>query len=82
MATMIQQRFKEQFSYVGKIRRGEEQRTLKISQFVRSLEPDCDTCIENGSKNYSGTNPKQGNKIVLVYAAKESVSSPVSCVSS
>ena len=45
------------FFYVGKvycIRGGEEQRSLKPSQFVRSHEPDCYTYIEHGSKTRSG----------------------------
>ena len=49
------------FYYVGKtycVRGGQEQRNLKISQFVHSSEPNCYTCVENGSKNLSGTNPK------------------------
>ena len=41
------------FIYVSNtfcIRGGEEQRRLKHSQFVRSYNPDCYTCTENGSK--------------------------------
>ena len=63
------------FFYVGKvfcIRGGEEQRSLKQSQFARSHDPDCYTYIENGSKNKSGVNLKQPNKIVPVYAVPDS----------
>ena len=63
------------FFYVGKcfcLRGGEEQRNLRLSQFVRSSQPDCFTYAENGSKNNSGTNPKQANKVVPVYAVNES----------
>ncbi len=59
------------FFYVGKtfcLRGGEEQRNLKVSQFVRSTDPDCYTYVENGSKNKSGTNVKEKNKIVPVYS--------------
>ena len=59
------------FFYVGKVfclRGGEEQRSLKPSQFVRTTNPDCFTYVENGSKNHSGVNPKQSNKVVPVYA--------------
>lgn len=45
------------FFYVGKrfcIRGGEEQRNLGPSQFLRSLDPDCLTFVEHGSKNRSG----------------------------
>ena len=62
------------FIYVGKcfcLRGGVEQRNLKLSQIVRSSEPDCYTYVENGSKNNNGTNPKQANKIVPVYALTE-----------
>ena len=57
------------FFYVGKcfcLCGGEEQRNLKLSQLVRSFEPDCFTYVENGS------NPKQVNKVVPVYAVSES----------
>ena len=63
------------FYYVGKtfcLWGGREQRDLKISQFVHSSEPDCYTYVENGSKNQSGSNPKQANKVVPVYACPES----------
>ena len=33
---------------------GEEQRSLKRSQFVLSSGPDCYTFVENGSKNRPG----------------------------
>ena len=59
------------FVYVGKafwFRGGEEQRKLKRSQFHRSLDPDCYKYIENGSKNITGVNPTENNKIVPVYA--------------
>ena len=57
------------FFYVGKvfcIRGGEEQRSLKVSQFKRSCNPDFYTYIENGSKNKSGVCLKQPNKVVPV----------------
>ena len=63
------------FYYVGKafcIRGGEEQRNLKRSQFVRSSDGQCYTYIENGSKNRSGINSKEANKIVPVYSCIES----------
>ena len=47
-------------------RRTEE---FELSQFVHSLTPDCFTYVENG---YSAANPKQGNKVVPVYAVSES----------
>ena len=59
------------FFYVGKtfcLRGGQEQRGLKPSQFIRSLNPDCYTYVENGSKNKSGVNPKEKNKVIPVYA--------------
>ena len=59
------------FFYVGKafcLRGGKEQRDLKPSQFLRSSSPDCYTYVENGSKNKSGINTKEKNKIVPVYA--------------
>ena len=62
------------FFYVGKVfclRRGEEQRGLKPSQFVRSGNPDCYTYVQNGSKNYSGVHQNVGNKVVPVYASPE-----------
>ncbi len=43
------------FFDVGKtfcLRGGAEQRNLKLSQLVRSYDPDCYTYVENGSKNY------------------------------
>lgn len=58
------------FFYVGKtfcLRGGEEQRRLKPSQFIRSSNPDCYTYVENGSKNKSGLNLKEKNKVVPVY---------------
>ena len=57
------------FFYVGKafcIRGGQEQRQLKRSQFKRSYDPDCYTYVENGSKNHSGVNFRENNKIVPV----------------
>ena len=39
-----------------------------MSQFVRSTDPDCYTYVENGSKNNNGTNPKQANKVLPIYA--------------
>ena len=62
------------FHYVGKtfyLRGGEEQRNLKRSQFVRSYDPDCYTYIVKGSKNSSGINTKEANKIVPVFACLE-----------
>ena len=59
------------FFYVGKafcLRGGEEQRNSKLSQLIRSSKPDCYTYVENGSKNKSGVNPREKNKIVPVYA--------------
>ena len=50
------------FISVGKVfclRGGQEQRELKISQFVHSTDPDCYTYVENGSKNRSGVNTKE-----------------------
>ena len=63
------------FFYVGKafcLRGGQEQRALKLSQFVRSYDPDCYTYVENGSKTRSGVNPKQSNKVVPVYSCPSS----------
>ena len=51
------------------LRGGQEQRELKISQFVRSADPDCYTYVENGSRNRSGVNTKETNKVVPVYAS-------------
>ena len=62
------------FFYNGKtfcLRGGMEQRHLKRSQFVRSHDPDCYTYVENGSKNHSGINTKEANKIVPVFACPE-----------
>jgi hypothetical protein len=62
------------FFYVGKtfcIRGGEEQRRLKCSQFQRSYNPDCYTYIENGSKNRSGVNVREENKVAPVFACPE-----------
>ena len=62
------------FFYVGKtfcIRGGEEQRRLKRSQFRRSYEPDCYTYVENGSKNRTGVNVRDDNKVVPVFACPE-----------
>ena len=50
------------------MRGGEEQRKLKRSQFHRSFDPDCYKYVENGSKNITGVNPTENNKIVPVYA--------------
>ena len=58
------------FFYIGKcfcLSGGEEQRNLKLSQLVRSSEPDCYTY----TKTISGTNPKLANKVVPVYAQIE-----------
>ena len=46
---------------------GEEECSLKVSQFKRSCNPDCYTHIENGSKK-SGVCLKQPNKVVPMYA--------------
>ena len=62
------------FFNVGKcfcLRGRVEQRNLKLSQIVRSSEPDCYTYVESGSKNNSGANPKQANKVVPAYALTE-----------
>ena len=45
------------FFYIGKrccVRGGDEQRLLGPSQFIRSVNPDCITYVECGSKNNSG----------------------------
>ena len=45
------------FFYNGKvvcIRRGEEQRKLGHSNFMRTSEPECYTYVEHGSKNKAG----------------------------
>ena len=63
------------FYYVGKVfclRGGEEQRSLKPSQFFRTSNPDCYTYAENGLKNNSGSDVKQKNKVVSVYAKPSS----------
>ena len=61
------------FFYVGKAFciRGQEQRQLKKSQFKCFYDPDCYTYIGNGSKNHSGVNFKEDNKIVFVYSCPE-----------
>ena len=62
------------FFYVGKtfcVRGGEEQRRLKRSQFKRSYNPDCYTYVENGSKNHSGVNFREENKVVPVFSCPE-----------
>ena len=51
--------------------RGEEQRSLKISQFKR--EEDSYVYVENGSKNCSGTSTRIANKVVPVYSRPESI---------
>ena len=59
------------FFYVSKtfcLRGGQELRGLKPSQFICSSNPDCYTYVENGSKNKSGVNPKENNKVIPVYA--------------
>ena len=43
---------------------------MKISQFVCSTDSDCYTYVENESKNWSGVNIKETNKIVPVYASQ------------
>ena len=50
--------FRVVFYYVGKVcclRGGEEQRSLKVSQFVRSSDPGVYKYVERGSKNRSGS---------------------------
>ena len=47
------------FFYIGKVFCGEEQRNLKRSQ----SDPDCYTYVENGSKNITGANATETNKI-------------------
>ena len=61
------------FYYVGKTfcLRGAEHRDLKISQFVRSEQPDSYNYIENGSKNITGVSTKTANKVVPVYSSPE-----------
>ena len=64
------------FFYVGKVcclRGGDEQRSLKPSQFVRSSKPDKYSYTENGSKNRSGgiAQLRVQNKIVEIYAVPE-----------
>ena len=53
------------FCYVGKafcLRRGQEQGSLKPSQFVHEYEPDRYTHVENSSKNnQGGFGMKQGS---------------------
>ena len=59
------------FFYIGKsfcLRGGEEQRSLKPSQFIHSWSPDCYTYVENSSRNKSGVSLKESNKVVPVYA--------------
>ena len=64
------------FYYVGKLcclRGGEEQRSLKISQFVRSHEPEMYTYTERGSKNRSGCLAQLNleNKVVPIHATPQ-----------
>ena len=62
------------FFYVGKtfcIRGEEEQHGLKRSQFQRSYNPDYYTFVENGSKNQSGVNVREENKVVPVFSCPE-----------
>ncbi len=68
--------FRAIFYYVGKVcclRGGEEQRSLKISQFSRSYEPDAYTYTETGSKNRSGSAAQLNleNKIVKIHSTPE-----------
>ena len=63
------------FYLVGKVfclRGGEEQRSLKISQFKCQSENDSYLYVENGSKNCSGTSTRVANKVVPVYACPNS----------
>ena len=53
------------------IRGGEEQRRLKRSQFRRFYEPDWYTYVKNGSKNRSGVNVCDENKVFPVFACLE-----------
>ena len=64
------------FYYVGKVcclRGGEEQRNLKVSQFIRSRDPDMYTYVENGSKNRTGGLAQLNleNKIVQIHSVPE-----------
>ena len=45
---------------------------MKCSQLVRSSNPDSYTYVENGSKNNTGANPSEANKVVPVYADTQS----------
>ena len=49
------------------VKGGQEQRNLKMSQFVQSTDLDCFTYVENGSKNRPGVNTKEANKFMPVY---------------
>ena len=63
------------YFYLGKsfcLRGGTEQRNMKCSQLVRSSNPDSYTYVENGSKNNTGANPSEANKVVPVYADPQS----------
>lgn len=67
------------FYYLRKafcLRGGVEQREHKPSQFVRGVDPDRYTYIENGSKNHQGGfgTGKQSNKVVTIYATPEEAS--------
>ena len=55
------------------LRGGEEQRSLKLTQFVHSYEPDYYTYVETGLKNKTGSSLKVPNKVVPVYACPEQI---------
>ena len=38
---------------------------------MHTTQPDCFTYVENGSKNHSGINPTDSNKVVPMYACTE-----------
>ena len=62
------------FYYIGKIfciHGGQEQRSMKPSQFQWKFDPDQYIYIENGSKNNSGARLKVQNKDVPMYANPE-----------
>ena len=52
---------------------GEEQRSLKLTQFIPSYEPDFYTYVETGSKNKTGSSLNVPNKVVPVYACPEQI---------
>ena len=46
-------------------------RSRENLQFKRSYDPDCYTYVENGSKNRSGVNFREENKVVPVFSCPE-----------